>query len=145
MVGLHLRKQRESPAQGLVEFALLLPLLLIFFVGAVDLGRVFYSVIVIQNAARVGARHGITLPQGNPTQVRDEVINATVLEAQNAHIGITNAMVTVTCPHPSDVTAGNCTRTSPLRVTVTYNFNLALGWLFPSPISLQRFTEMMVP
>ena len=44
-------------AQALVEFALLLPLLLVLILGAMDLGRVFYFKIVLTNAAREGANY----------------------------------------------------------------------------------------
>jgi len=39
----------------LVEFALVIPLLLVLVISAVELGRLFYTQIVITNAAREGA------------------------------------------------------------------------------------------
>ncbi|MGH2384669.1 MAG: TadE/TadG family type IV pilus assembly protein [Candidatus Limnocylindria bacterium] len=41
--------------QSVVEFALVLPILLILLVGAIDLGRVFFGWVALTNAARVGA------------------------------------------------------------------------------------------
>ncbi len=49
-------------AQALVEFALILPLLLVLIIGAMDLGRVFYFKIVLTNAAREGREYPFTLP-----------------------------------------------------------------------------------
>lgn len=46
---------RESGAAA-VEFALVLPLLLILLAGIVDFGRAFYTQVVLTNAAREGAR-----------------------------------------------------------------------------------------
>lgn len=46
-----------TPAQALVEFALVLPILLLLLVMAVDFGRVFFGWVSIQNAARVGAAY----------------------------------------------------------------------------------------
>ena len=49
------RKHICLRAQALVEFALILPILLVLIIGAMDLGRVFYFKIVLTNAAREGA------------------------------------------------------------------------------------------
>ena len=48
-------KHKSLRAQALVEFALLLPILLVLILGAMDLGRVFYVKTVLTNAAREGA------------------------------------------------------------------------------------------
>ena len=48
-------KKHRLRGQALVEFALVLPLLLVLILGAMDLGRMFYAKIVITNAAREGA------------------------------------------------------------------------------------------
>ena len=44
-------------AQALIEFALLLPVLLLLLMGAIDFGRLFYVKIVLTNAAREGANY----------------------------------------------------------------------------------------
>ena len=43
--------------QALVEFAMVLPLLVLLLVMAIDFGRVFFGWVSIQNAARVGASY----------------------------------------------------------------------------------------
>jgi len=48
---------QRSRGQALIEFALVLPLLLLLIVGAMDLGRMFFAKIVITNAAREGANY----------------------------------------------------------------------------------------
>jgi Flp pilus assembly protein TadG len=48
--------------QSLVEFALLLPVLLLLVVGAIDLGRVYLGTISVQNAAKEGAFLGARRP-----------------------------------------------------------------------------------
>jgi len=50
-------KHNSLRAQALVEFALLLPILLVLILGAMDLGRVFYVKTVLTNAAREGANY----------------------------------------------------------------------------------------
>lgn len=52
------RSDRDRGERGAaaVEFAIVLPLLLIFVGGIVDFGRLFYAEIMVTNAAREGAR-----------------------------------------------------------------------------------------
>jgi hypothetical protein len=55
----------------MVEFALVLPLLLLLLCGALDFGRVFFAWVQLANAARVGANYAASNPDawgtpGNP-------------------------------------------------------------------------------
>ena len=45
---------KKEKGQSLVEFALLLPILLIILIGVVDLGRMYYAYVVITDAAAEG-------------------------------------------------------------------------------------------
>jgi Flp pilus assembly protein TadG len=54
-----LRRERGQDGVALVEFALVLPMLLLFLVGLTDLGRAVYYMNTMENAAREGARVGI--------------------------------------------------------------------------------------
>jgi hypothetical protein len=69
----HGATSRSRRGQSLVEFALVLPLLLVLVLGAVDFGRVFFGWVALQNAARVGANYAATHPdawaQGNTAQM----------------------------------------------------------------------------
>jgi hypothetical protein len=49
------RRQRVSRGQAMVEFALILPLLILLLVMAIDFGRVFFGWIALQNATRIAA------------------------------------------------------------------------------------------
>src|SRR4051812_23358586 len=46
--------RQKSRGQSLVEFALVLPVFLVFLAAALDLGRVFYATVSLNNAAREG-------------------------------------------------------------------------------------------
>jgi len=49
-------------AQGLIEFAIILPILLLLLIVIFDIGRSVYAYSVVHNAAREGARSGIIKP-----------------------------------------------------------------------------------
>lgn len=51
-------KQKNS-GQTLVEFALVLPLLLLLLFGIIEFGRIFQAKLVVTSAAREGARRAI--------------------------------------------------------------------------------------
>lgn len=54
-------REAQSRGQSLVEFALVLPVLLVILLGVVDLGRAIYYYNTLSNLAREGARAGIVL------------------------------------------------------------------------------------
>jgi TadE-like protein len=66
--------RRHSRGQALVEFAFVAPIFFLILYGIVEFGRYVYTVQVLNNAAREGARyaivHGSTaLPKVGPTPV----------------------------------------------------------------------------
>jgi PKD repeat protein len=56
------RQASRSIGQSLVEFALVLPVLMLSFLIVVDFGRLFYSYVTLTNATRVAANFGATNP-----------------------------------------------------------------------------------
>jgi Flp pilus assembly protein TadG len=60
--GVHRTRARGSSAQSLVEFALIVPVLVLLFLGAVDLTRAFYYYIALDNASRATARVLVDYP-----------------------------------------------------------------------------------
>jgi Flp pilus assembly protein TadG len=123
--------------QELVEFAIVLPLLLLVAFGVLDLGRIFHSAITITNAAREGARYAMT-----HVDDVDGIMAATIAEAQGSGIDLNTSIIDVTCPD-----FGGCGSGLPVRVTVQYNFTFILiGAVFPNPgLTITRSAEMMVP
>ena len=51
---------RRKKAQAMIEFALILPVLLLVIFGIFEFGRLFYAWIIIENATRVGLRYATT-------------------------------------------------------------------------------------
>lgn len=87
--------KREEGA-ALVEFALVLPLLLMILFGVIEFGLVLYNQEVITNASREGARFGIVIGSPRPATgaiqgvVNDYLTNAG-LNAGNATVGVAGA------------------------------------------------------
>ena len=99
-------KRNRQDGQGLVEFALLLPVLMLILMSVFDFGRAIYAYSVVANSAREGARFAITDPD-NP----DDIITV----VQNAAIGLDLAQLTVSVTYPGvDLT----------RVEVNYTLEL---------------------
>jgi Flp pilus assembly protein TadG len=70
------RRGRRAPGQAVVEFAIILPVFLFILVIAVDFGRLFFSYIQINNAAREGAAFGLRAPTqcgGNPCLATSQI------------------------------------------------------------------------
>jgi len=71
--------------QSLVEFALVLPLLLLLVIGAIEFGRLFFIKIALTNAAREGAYYLSLYPDDYSNA--EEAIKA---EALNSGIPLTD-------------------------------------------------------
>lgn len=140
--------------QELVEFALVFMVLVLFIFGAVDVARGFYTVIVVSNAAREGARYGVShgievvaIPL-NPNQLvlsgtpaGQDIRSAVKQEAAGAQITLTDGDIAIAC-----LPAGTCGHGQPLRVTVTHNFTPVLTWILGQPtLAIRRAAEMMIP
>jgi hypothetical protein len=54
------KNRRNSNAQGLVEFAVILPVLLLAIFSIVELGRLFHAWLAVENGARFGVRYAVT-------------------------------------------------------------------------------------
>jgi len=56
------RHRDRSKAQGLVEFALILPVLILMFLIVIDFGRLFMSYVTLTNTSRIAANFGSLAP-----------------------------------------------------------------------------------
>jgi Flp pilus assembly protein TadG len=131
-------RHRQEPGQGLVEFALMLPILLLILVGVFDLGRAFHALITLNNAGREAARYG-TLHRTDLVGMRA----AAVQEAANSGIVITSGNISLTCP--ASGTAAPCARDTAIMVRITYQYNPILSFFFPSGLPIRSTVEMRIP
>ena len=134
-------RKREA-GQNLVEFSLVMMFLLIVAFGVLDLGRAFFSVITISNAAREGARYLTNHPDDNLSSFAGTK-SAVAEEAQGSIFNIQADQIDVLCNDYDDIEG--CDSGSAVRVTVNYDFNPIMGWFIQGPIHLSRSVEMIMP
>ena len=89
-------KNKHPKGQSLVEMALLLPLLLVLIIGALEFGRLFFTHIVITNAAREGAFYLSTHPDDYDSGTGNAPKTVLAAEAEAANSGVSNITVSVT-------------------------------------------------
>ena len=140
---------RKSSGQSLVEFALVLPILLLLILGAMDIGRIITTKIAVTNAAREGAnflsRNALL---DDVADVND--INATcdviMREGKSTDDSIVN--VTIECSEV-DIT-DCCAKGSPVIVTVSKEVDLIYGGILQflgsisGPLEIASSVQMRV-
>ncbi|PKN06400.1 MAG: pilus assembly protein [Deltaproteobacteria bacterium HGW-Deltaproteobacteria-7] len=115
-----------------VEFALLLPVLVLIIFGIVEFGLIIYDKAVITNASREVARAGIT--QGaNITNIKTDVVNKyknNLITFGSDKLGDNANDIIVKIDSNNDGNFENATCSDftlpfgyPLQVTVSYNYN----------------------
>lgn len=126
----HLKNQK---GQALVEFALILPILLLLVMGILQFGMMLSTYLTIENASREGARKGIT---GSPDAEIRQIITDTSpsLNASNLSVSIT----------PGDA-ARNSGDTITVRITYSYQLTVPIiSSLFNNSVVLNGQTSMRV-
>lgn len=94
----------RSRGQALVEFALIVPVMLLLLVIAIDFGRLFFSYIQISNAAREGAAYGSHAPT-NLVTITSRALQETNAQAQRGESAIT---VTAKCNDSVGTALASC-------------------------------------
>lgn len=163
---------RRSEGSQLVEFAILLPVLLILAVGIADLSAIAILRDKLTNAAREGARNAISQSTGDLTQLDPPTVEATCSFIQNylysANVSTVSACssscaagtssFTWTCTVGNSsifierqvpiIPTGSSTSAVCTRITVTYPYT----WIFSytaqllglsNPLPLSSQTVMM--
>ncbi len=115
-----LRRRRTESGAELIEFALVLPILLMICAAIIDFGFLFRSWETVTNAAREGARVG-SLPSYQDADVVDRV------ELYMAAAGFTQTPVTAVSSAALVTAAGTMTVRS-VTVTMTHDFLILKGF-----------------
>ena len=142
-------RRKSQAGSELIEFAFVLPLLLILVFGIIDFSLALYDKAVITNAAREGARAGIVFapvrPAGSPIQGRLtelEIEDVVMTYCQNHLVNFGGADIS---RDDIEVDGEEGTAGVPLTVTVNYTYNhvaissfLGLGGMSLSATSVMR-------
>ena len=110
------KTQHGEGGQALVEFALIIPLLVLLLMGIFDLGRGVYAYNVVASAAREGAHYGVLDPT-NTNEIQNRA------KANTAALDPNQISIQIQCSNNGTSFDSTCNpnRTF-LRVTVTYTF-----------------------
>ena len=133
-------KYGSPPAQALVEYALVLPFLMLLVLGAMDFGRMFYTKMILTNAAREGANYLAYSPDDADNEYVD-TFAAIYDEANSSNVEVINTEMTY---------SGCCTRGLPVEVTITKVVDLIFDNILQSfgllggPVQLTSTVKMMV-
>jgi Flp pilus assembly protein TadG len=139
----------NEKAQALVEITLILPVILVLFLGIAEVGFILYAHVQVANATREGARYGSLcrfngncLGGSGYADLTEVVESAVFAEAQVLKMDNSNTIVKVQPPSLSSPPPAG----TPLTVTVTYSHSLPFVSnfvpMFPAEISLQHHSVM---
>jgi Flp pilus assembly protein TadG len=104
-------RHNRSRGQSLVEFALLFPILIMIVLGIADLGRAYYVLVALNDAAEEGAMYAAIDPD-NLTEIQNRAAHATT------------GLVTLDPNQVSRAPTSGFTAGAPVTVTVGYSFTV---------------------
>ncbi|MBN1259753.1 MAG: pilus assembly protein [Anaerolineae bacterium] len=124
-----IKRLRKEEGGSLLEAAFMIPLLVLFLIGVVDLGRAYHTYVTIINAAREGARYGVSHAD------IDDIKAHVRAEAELSQVDIPLSGITVDHGGP-----GN-----PVRVTVVVEFSTLIGNIVGIPnFPIKAYAAFMV-
>ncbi|MCM8710241.1 pilus assembly protein [Clostridium sp. SYSU_GA19001] len=128
-----LKNLKNKKGQALVEFAIILPLLLLLIMGIVQFSMIINSYLSIQNAAREGARAGIL--GSSDIEIKN------IIKAVSPSLEASNLTVTIT-PTESSRKSGDT-----LTVKIDYNYPLIvpiISSIFNDVVTLSTHISMRI-
>ena len=142
---------RDQNGGAVVEFAIILPLLIVLLFGSVEFGLLLYNKQIITSACREGARAGIVsrTPGLSNDAIEDEVIKygkaylvtfgSDTLEKADIDLLTINNNSTTFNPATDRCTSFGCD----LKVVVTYDYDfLVLSAYGPITLNAQTIMKM---
>jgi len=126
---------RREHGQDLVEYAVVMPVVLLLIFGIVQFALVVLTYNTLSDAAREGARLGVVGQNAdNPTLIRNRVY------AYTDTAGLDRAGLTVTPTKATDTATGELM----IKVQVDYNLALILPVFNPNPIPLRAVSTKLI-
>ncbi len=118
---MHARKRiTDEKGQSMAEFAIVLPILVVFLFGIVQFGILFNNYVTLTDAVRAGARTAAVSRQvSNPSGAATTMVQSSAANLNQSNL---NVSVSSTWLPGDDVT-----------VTATYPYSISLlGWVVSS-------------
>lgn len=137
------RTRNNQTGAALVEFAIIIPVLMVIVFGIIEFGLILYNKQVITNAAREGARAGIVAKKTRMTSTQIE--NIVLNYAENHLINFGDKLVREDITVTPNTACEKFEDELKCEVDFEYKF-LALGALLPSQwetINLNATTVMI--
>ena len=138
-------RKRPRRGQATVEFALILPVVLLILAGAIEFGRVFWSYGLLLQAAQEAARQGAVLGAATSDTTIASTAQQTAAKG-GLTISTSNVAVSATCSYTSStsITAANRTRGNVLTVQVSYQFTPLIPFLPMTSLNLSPSSSMEI-
>jgi Flp pilus assembly protein TadG len=156
-------RQSSQSGQSLVEFAIMLPLLLLLVLGVIEIGRYAYVGILVGNAARAGVAYGsqthITAGDitGITAAVNNDYQNNGLFRDNNNNLitALTvNKAYACGCDNSGTISVTDCTsgicpigqhKVVSLQVTASGNFSSLFRYPgIPTPLNVSRTATMRI-
>lgn len=131
-----------------LEFIVVLPTLLLIFLGGIELSRAWFTANVITSAVREGARTAVVTPGTGADPINNPVFDSAPaiarITAVLAAANLTPTSVSVTCaPAPPPPGQSGCIRNSQITSTVTVTFATVVPAFLP-PLAALPITETAI-
>jgi len=127
---------KDQKGAAIVEFAIVVPLLVLLLIGTIEFGILCYNKQVITNASREGARAGIIAFGRSSFSDNNEIINIVKNYCKN-HLITFSSSPDIDLDLNITLDPDNRTNTNPsftfgssFKVSVTYNYDFLVPSLF---------------
>ncbi len=115
--------RRDSSGQSIVEFAIVLPLLLLMFFGIFEFGRFYFTKLTLQHAVREATRFAVTgnvltdPETGEPIDRAGSIVRVILHNTENLDVALDGVSISpADGGGPEDI----------VRVAVDFRYNLTL-------------------
>lgn len=131
----------RARAQAAVEFALVLPLMLLVLAGTIEFGRVFFAYAQLQQAVQEGARYGALLGYA----ANDAAIIARVQQlSPGGSTDTVTVSATASPSNPAPVPPANRQRGNVLQVAASHKHYVLVPFFPLASIGLSASASMVI-
>jgi Flp pilus assembly protein TadG len=119
-------RPRCDRGQTAVEFALVIPVMLLFLLGIFQIGTTYFTNESLRTSARDGVRAGAIHTGSTLAQIKADVDAAVRANAAGLDTSASKLVVTSSCTLPPSTTPTNCDQGDTIDVTVSYPWKIGV-------------------